>query len=149
MVEIKYYIFMRSPFVGLNWSLSRTCSSFVFLHFVFPSTLLIFFRWTLFLFVNHEGISIFIYYFSVKYFGMLHWKDMSIVGSLTFQHYNPCLHAFRTMKVHLSILNLTLNVTFPNNEGGKRLHKFVPKRKSNNMEVFNFQGIQCSSTIFT
>jgi hypothetical protein len=33
------------------------------------------------------------------------------------------------------MLNLTLNVTFPNNEGGKRLDEFVPKRKSDNKEV--------------
>ncbi len=140
---------MRSTLVWLNGSLSRTHSFFVLLHFVFPSTSLLFFSWTLFLFVNHEGISIFICYFSVKYFGVLHQKDMSIVGSLTFQPYNPPLHAFWTMKVNLSMLNLTLNVTFPNNEGGKRLDEFVPKRKSNNKEVSNFQGIQCSSTIFT
>jgi hypothetical protein len=84
--------------------------------------------------VNHEGILIHIYYFSVKYFGMLHEKDMSIVRFLTFQPYNPPLHAFRTMKVNLPMLNLTLNVTFPNNEGGKRLHKFVPERKSNSKD---------------
>ncbi len=60
---------------------------------------------------------------------------MSIVGSLTFQPYNPPLHPFSTMKVNLSMLNLTLNVTFPNNEGGKRLDEFVPKRKSDNKEV--------------
>jgi hypothetical protein len=149
VVEIKYYIFMRSTFVWLNGSLSRTRSFFVLFHFVFPSTSFLLFSWTLFLFVNHEGISIFIYYFSVKYFGMLHRKDMSIVGSLTFQPYNPPLYAFSTMKVNLSMLNLTLNVKFSNNEGRKRIHKFVLKKKSNNKEVFNFQSIQCSNTIFT
>jgi hypothetical protein len=74
---------------------------------------------------------------------------MSIVGSLTFQPYNPPLHAFRTMKVNLPMLNLTFNVTFLNNEGEKRLQTFVPERKSNSKKVSNFQGIQYSSTIFT
>jgi len=70
--------------------------------------------------------------------GVFHEKGLSIVSLHEFQPFNLPLQMPITIKVNMPIL--TSNHIFPNRKGFKMLEKFVPKRKSINENIPNFQN---------
>jgi hypothetical protein len=70
--------------------------------------------------------------------GVFHEKGLSIVSLHAFQPFNSPLQMPITIKVNMPIL--TSNHIFPNWKGFKMLKKFVPKRKSINENIPNFQN---------
>jgi hypothetical protein len=72
--------------------------------------------------------------------GVFHDNGVSNVGPRSFQPFNSSLQMPIATTVNLPIL--ISNHIFSNKVGLKILQKFVPKRKSINEEVHNFQDTQ-------
>jgi len=72
--------------------------------------------------------------------GVFHDNGVSNVSPHSFQPFNSSLQTPIATRVNLPIL--MSNHIFSNKVGLKRLQKFVPKRKSINEEVHNFQDTQ-------